>query len=67
MTSVMWVRNLIDALDACGLDGNALSQRAGIKPESLAVIESGVWVREIVRLWELAVEASIIKDGGCHI
>lgn len=58
MTTVHWVRNLIDALDACGLDGMALAQHAGIKPESLDLVESGVWVKEIVRLWELAVEGS---------
>lgn len=58
MTSVIWVRNLIDALTACGLDGAHLAKQAGIKPETLEVLESGVWVKEIIRLWELAVEAS---------
>lgn len=58
MTSVLWVRNIIDALDAAGLDGMALGQRAGIRPEVLLVVETGVMVKEIIRLWELAVEAS---------
>jgi AraC-like DNA-binding protein len=58
MTSVMWVRNLIAALDACGLDGTHLARQAGIKQETLEVLESGVWVSEIIRLWELAIEAS---------
>lgn len=58
MTSVMWVRNLVDALTACGLDGNRLAVQAGIKQETLEIIESGVWVKEIVRLWELAVAAT---------
>lgn len=70
MTSVMWVRNLIDALTACGLDGNNLALRAGIKAEALEVAESGVWVKEIVRLWELAVDASgdeaIGLRAACH-
>lgn len=58
MTSVLWVRNIIEALGLLGLDGQALSQRAGIKSEVLQVVEAGVLVKEIVRLWELAVEAS---------
>jgi AraC-like DNA-binding protein len=58
MTSVIWVRNIIEALDACGLDGQALAQQAGIKPELLGLIESGVLVKEIIRLWELAAQAS---------
>lgn len=58
MTSVIWVRNIIEALTACGLDGAHLAKQAGIKPETLEVLESGVWVKEIIRLWELAVEVS---------
>jgi AraC-like DNA-binding protein len=58
MTSVLWVRNIVDSLCVCGLDGYGLAKQAGIKPESLDVLESGVWVKEIVRLWELAAETS---------
>lgn len=58
MTSVIWVRNIIEALNACGLDGYSLAMRAGIKPELLEVVESGVLVKEIIRLWELAAQAS---------
>lgn len=58
MTSVLWVRNIIEALDTAGLDGQTLSLRAGIKPEVLQVVDAGVLVNEIIRLWELAVEAS---------
>jgi AraC-like DNA-binding protein len=58
MTSVLWVRNIIEALGVSGLDGPALSLRAGIKPEVLQVVEAGVLVKEIIHLWELAVEAS---------
>jgi AraC-like DNA-binding protein len=45
-------------LGVSGLDGPALGLRAGIKPEVLQVVEAGVLVKEIIRLWELAVEAS---------
>jgi AraC-like DNA-binding protein len=58
MTSVLWVRNIIEALGVSGLDGPALALRAGIKPEVLQVVEAGVLVKEIIHLWELAVETS---------
>ncbi len=58
MTSVLWVRNIIEALNACGLDGFDLAKQAGIKPELLEIVESGVLVKEIIRLWELAAQVS---------
>ncbi|MFY8060963.1 MAG: AraC family transcriptional regulator [Arenimonas sp.] len=58
MTSVLWVRNIVDALDNLGLDGMALAREAGIDPALFDTVESGVLVSEIVRLWELAVAAS---------
>lgn len=64
MTSVMWVRNLIDSLCACGLDGFRLAKQAGISQETLDAIDSGVWAKEIIRLWELAVESSGNPDVG---
>lgn len=58
MTSVLWVRNIVDALDGLGLDGMGLARQAGIDPALFEVAESGVLVMEIVRLWEVAVHAS---------
>jgi AraC-like DNA-binding protein len=58
MTSVLWVRNIVDALDGLGLDGMALARKAGIDPALFGVVESGILVREIVQLWELAVAES---------
>ena len=58
MTSVLWVRNIVDALDALGLDGMGLARKAGIDPALFGVVESGILVKEIVRLWELAVAES---------
>lgn len=58
MASVLWVRNIIDSLCVCGLDGYGLAKQAGIKPESLEILESGVRVKDIGRLWELAAETS---------
>lgn len=58
MTSVLWVRNIVDALDSLGLDGMTLAREAGIDPALFDTVESGVLVSEIVCLWELAVAAS---------
>lgn len=58
MTSVLWVRNIVDALDGLGLEGMALARKAGIDPALFGVVESGILVKEIVRLWELAVAKS---------
>jgi AraC-like DNA-binding protein len=62
MTSVLWVRNIVDALDGLGLDGMGLARKAGIDPALFGVVESGILVKEIVRLWELAVAES--GDGA---
>lgn len=58
MTSVLWVRNIVDALDGLGLDGMALARKAGIDPALFGVVESGILVKEIVQLWEIAVAES---------
>jgi AraC-like DNA-binding protein len=58
MTSVLWVRNIVDALDGLGLNGMDLARRAGINPALFGVVESGVLVKEIVKLWELAAAES---------
>lgn len=58
MTSVLWVRNIVDSLDGLGLDGMRLARQAGIDPALFGVVESGILVNEIVRLWELAVADS---------
>lgn len=66
MTSVLWVKNIIEALNACGLDGDGLALNAGIKPDHLAQVTSGIAVKKIVRLWELAVDASGNEAIGLH-
>lgn len=58
MTSVIWVRNIVDALDGLGLDGMGLALKAGIDPALFGAVESGILANEIVRLWELAVDES---------
>jgi AraC-like DNA-binding protein len=62
MTSVIWVRNIVDALDGLGLDGMGLARKAGIDPALFGVVESGILVKEIIQLWELAVAES--GDGA---
>lgn len=64
MTSVMWVRNVVDALTASGLDGMALSHEAGIPLAVYGISEAGVPALNIARLWDLAMLVSGKPDIG---
>lgn len=58
MTSVLWVRNIVNALDVLGLDGLGLAELADIDVKVLENTENGIPVSKIVRLWEFAVAES---------
>lgn len=64
MTSVMWVRNIVDALTESGLDGMALSNDAGIPSAVYGISDAGVPAQNIARLWDLAMTASGKPDIG---
>ncbi len=53
-----WTGTLLQALDAMGIDGQALAQRAGISPDDLEDPERRIALEATSRLWRLAVEAT---------
>src|SRR5215813_5302651 len=51
-----WARAIVQALEARGLDGAALAERAGVPPEAIARADARAPVSATGRLWRLAVE-----------
>src|SRR5262245_65258515 len=51
-----WARAIVQALEARGLDGAALAERAGVPPEAIARADARAPVSSTGRLWRLAVE-----------
>lgn len=58
VTTVAWVRNVVDALTECGLDGMVLSQEAGIPPALYSTPDAVIPALNIARLWDLALDRS---------
>jgi AraC-like DNA-binding protein len=57
-TIATWSATIVRALDARGLDGNAIAARAGIDAATLADADGRVPRAALTHLWELAVEES---------
>jgi len=51
-----WARAIVQALEARGLDGTALAERAGVPPEAIARADARAPVSATGRLWRRAVE-----------
>src|SRR5262249_60971002 len=49
-----WARAIVQALEARGLDGAALAERAGVPPEAIAPADARAPVSATGRLWRLA-------------
>jgi AraC-like DNA-binding protein len=63
-SSISWVRNVVDALTECGLDGMSLSNKAGIPSSIYGHSEACVPAINIARLWDLALTESGNSDIG---
>jgi AraC-like DNA-binding protein len=57
-TSAVWVRSIVEMLDAEGLDARALLAEAGIDRAALEAPGARLATEKISRLWELAAERS---------
>ena len=57
-TSTVWVKGIVDMLEAEGLDARALLDAAGIDPAALQAPDGRLPTEKISRLWELAAERS---------
>lgn len=53
-----WSLTLVRALDAQGVDGKGLAEKAGIDPASLSDPDARVSREALTRLWKVAVEAT---------
>lgn len=59
-----WAGTIVRALDANGIDGTSLAERAGIDPQALHDPEARVAREALTRLWQLAVQATGKESFG---
>jgi AraC-like DNA-binding protein len=54
LSAAVWLRQVVQAISACGLDGPGLCRQAGLDPAALAQADARFPNDVIARLWELA-------------